>query len=429
MVVLAGLLCASAYLAWRSSADAAGAAKWEDHTQQVLVQTAQLRLATLATVRGERGYLLTHDESFLAPYATGRAQMGQTMELLDRSVADNPVQQARLDELRRRVEEHLATMEQIVALERNGEHDAALQRIRRGEGRAWIESIMAQVNAFEAAEQELLAQRQLIAQATRAREEKFEFLLGAIGLLLLLLGILATVALRRSQTREAEAVAELRRIAVTDELTGLANRREAFAAIDRLIAAARRHARPLTIAILDIDRFKLVNDTHGHPAGDEVIRAVGDAATRIMREQDLVGRLGGEEFIIAFPDCAALDAVAACERLRAAVADTPIMLGCGLALGVTVSFGVACFVAGEDRTGLIAPRRRSTLSSEERRARPGPDRSLKLCRRVEIDRAFVAEGLEAEISVIAALPAGIDPAEWERIFQIMRKHSVHRRPA
>ena len=140
---------------------------------------------------------------------------------------------------------------------------------------------------------------------------------------------------------------------MTDELTGLANRREALAAIDRMIAAARRYNRPLTLAILDIDRFKLVNDSHGHPAGDEVIRAVAEAAAKIMREHDLVGRLGGEEFIMAFPDCATSAAMAACERLREAIAQTPIILESGAALTVTISFGVARLSDSESRTTLI----------------------------------------------------------------------------
>ena len=121
-----------------------------------------------------------------------------------------------------------------------------------------------------------------------------------------------------------------------------------------MIASAKRSGRPLSLAILDIDRFKRVNDTYGHPAGDEVIKTVGNIATQVMREQDLVGRLGGEEFVVVFPDIEAERALEACERLRRAIADTPIVVESGVILKVTLSSGLAQFRDGDDRTTLIA---------------------------------------------------------------------------
>jgi len=353
LLVLAVLLLASSWLTFRTSAEDRMAQQWERHTRVVLMHTGEMRLAALSTIRGERGYLLTHDESFLAPYNDGRTRIEAALRQLTASIGDNAEQSERAARLQGTVDQHLGVMATFIAFERAGQHDRAIERIRSGEGRHSLEAILADIDAIEAQERRLLQARTAQAEAAARRESLFEYLLGVVGGLLLAMGIVASIALRVSLSREEVASAELRRVAMTDELTGLANRREALAGIDRMIAAARRFGRPLTLAILDIDRFKLVNDSHGHPAGDEVIRAVAEAAARIMREQDLVGRLGGEEFIIAFPDCAANDALAACERLRETIAQTPIMLESGIALTVTISFGVARLTESESRTMLI----------------------------------------------------------------------------
>jgi len=353
LVVLAGLLLASSWLTFRTSAEYRAAQRWELHTRDVLALTAELRLAALSTIRGERGYLLTHDESFLAPYVDGQQRMGLAIKQLQRAIGDNDAQEERAARLEGRIDHHLRLMETFIRFERNGQHELAEARIQSGEGRHSLEAINSEIDAIEAEERQLLVGRTAQAQHSAARENLFEYLLGVVGALLLAMGIIASIALRGSLAREASAAAILRRFAMTDELTGLTNRREALAGIDRMIGAARRNDRPLTLAILDIDRFKLVNDSHGHPAGDEVIRAVANASALIMRDQDLVARLGGEEFIIAFPDCATHDALAACERLREAIAQTQIVLESGTALNVTISFGVARLSGDETRTTFI----------------------------------------------------------------------------
>jgi len=353
LLVLAALLLGSSWLTFHTSAQQRIAQQWERHTRDVLALTADLRLAALSTIRGERGYLLTHDESFLVPYHQGSARMADAMPLLARAVEDNVPQRERVARLEGKVDHHLSVMGTFIGLERDGQHDVVAQRIRSGEGKHSLEAIMADLDAIEAQETRLLRERSAASLRAAERGELFEHLLGVVGGLLLVLGMLAGYALRVSLAREAAARANLHRIATTDELTGLANRREALNGIDRMIGSARRHDRPLTLAILDIDRFKLVNDSHGHPAGDEVIRAVAEAAVRIMRKRDLVGRLGGEEFIIAFPDCQTEEAVAACERLRETIERTQVALDSGVLLTVTISFGVARLSGDETRTQLI----------------------------------------------------------------------------
>ena len=354
LVALGALLALASHLADAASRQRMAAVDWEIHTLEVLETTARLRHSAVTTINKERGYLLTGDESYIAEYATSSASMRDDLDKLARQVLDNSAQSQRLAGIEARTDYHLGVLDRMISLAQDGRTAAAIARVRANEGRNSIDAIMADIDSFELAERALLAERVAAAERARARSDLMEKAMGIVGLLLLVLGTLAAIALRRSLARESAATNELRRIALTDELTGLANRRELLNSLDRMIASAKRSGRPLSLAILDIDRFKRVNDTYGHPAGDEVIKTVGNIATQVMREQDLIGRLGGEEFVVVFPDIEAERALEACERLRRAIADTPIVVESGVILKVTLSSGLAQFRDGDDRTTLIA---------------------------------------------------------------------------
>jgi two-component system cell cycle response regulator len=158
--------------------------------------------------------------------------------------------------------------------------------------------------------------------------------------------------LRRLRDELAARNAELEELARTDVLTGLANRRHADDVLRQTIAAARRHGRDLCAVLVDIDRFKAVNDVHGHAAGDAVLRAVAARLADGLREEDLAARWGGEEFLLLLPDAG--DATVVCERLRAAIADTPIRVDAAVAITITASFGWAAWGGGETAETLVA---------------------------------------------------------------------------
>lgn len=142
-------------------------------------------------------------------------------------------------------------------------------------------------------------------------------------------------------TAQKRAEDELRRMATHDHLTGLLNRGEVRA---RAIAEARRATRmgsPLSIAMVDVDHFKLVNDGFGHPVGDEALRHVALLLARNMRSYDLVGRWGGEEFLLLLPEATAAAAARVAERVRAAFAAEPFLLPDLTPYPLTVSVGVA----------------------------------------------------------------------------------------
>ncbi len=160
------------------------------------------------------------------------------------------------------------------------------------------------------------------------------------------------VVQKRADERIRELAGRLEQLAMTDELTGLANRRAFFATADRELRKSRRHASPLAFAMLDIDHFKEVNDLHGHDSGDAILKLVSRVVRSQVRDVDLPARLGGEEFGILLPDTRIEDAARSAERLRAAIAGASC-LHRGVELRVTASLGVAALGDGQDLDALM----------------------------------------------------------------------------
>jgi two-component system, cell cycle response regulator len=146
-------------------------------------------------------------------------------------------------------------------------------------------------------------------------------------------------------------------LALTDELTGLYNRRYVFAHLNELLERQGEGGGETAVMLVDIDHFKEVNDRHGHLAGDAVLRELAERAVRQLRSVDLVGRLGGEEFVVVMPDTSLAGAVVVAERLRLAVADEHfIPRGQSDTLPVTVSIGIAVTGEGPDTQDTLLKR-------------------------------------------------------------------------
>jgi diguanylate cyclase (GGDEF)-like protein len=132
----------------------------------------------------------------------------------------------------------------------------------------------------------------------------------------------------------------LRNQAIRDCLTGLYNRRYLEETLERELSRAKRKDKPLGIIMLDLDRFKQLNDTYGHEAGDHVLRTLGDLLQSHVRASDIACRYGGEEFVLILPEADAAVTFNRAEELRLAVEALPVFYR-GQQLGVTISLGVA----------------------------------------------------------------------------------------
>jgi diguanylate cyclase (GGDEF)-like protein len=139
-----------------------------------------------------------------------------------------------------------------------------------------------------------------------------------------------------------EATAKLELMAATDSLTGLPNRRSFSDGLAVEFRRSRRYSRPLAVLMLDLDNFKEMNDTHGHPFGDFLLSEVAATLGRGVRESDLVARYGGEEFVVMLPETTSEEAVAVAEKLRRAVAEREFAQG-EVRVRLRLSAGVAGF--------------------------------------------------------------------------------------
>lgn len=165
--------------------------------------------------------------------------------------------------------------------------------------------------------------------------------------------------LRRKQRADAErnSIEAGLRLAIIDPLTGAYNRRYAFPRLAGIAEQAAVEGSEFAVLVLDLDRFKSVNDRYGHATGDTVLVEVVRRLRENLLIEDLLARIGGEEFLIALPDTTAAEAHRIAERLRCVVGDTPVDGGNGVTLQVTVSIGVKTgggpMAAPEDITAMV----------------------------------------------------------------------------
>lgn len=132
---------------------------------------------------------------------------------------------------------------------------------------------------------------------------------------------------------------ELKKLAETDELTGLKNRRKFLASADKVLDRLKREGVPASMFIIDLDHFKAINDTHGHAVGDDALRHVAEQFRRALRRGDLLARIGGEEFAVLLPNTDEWGAIMVAERVRSHVAASAADTGAGK-LKLTASIGV-----------------------------------------------------------------------------------------
>ena len=230
-----------------------------------------------------------------------------------------------------------------------------------------------------------------------------------------ILRLLLTSRDKDGVTRDLErALAEQERLAVTDGLTGLYNRRFVEEMLRLETARALRTGERLGLIVVDVDHFKSVNDAHGHQAGDEVLVAIGERLVGAVRRPDVVGRYGGEEFVVILPGADAEVLLELAERCRRAIADHAFPLREGAPLPITVSLGVA---------GL--PEHAITARELVRTA----DRALYLAKaggrnRAQVGADLATPAMDPVLEPMRALPVLERVADLVDLIQAGREHST-----
>lgn len=324
------------------------------HTLNVLLVTGELKTSLNEALRGERGYLLTADARALDVYRRGRNRAPELVARLERLTRDDLRQRAYMPVLAARLETLNRVMDRTIQLRSTSWADDAMRVARAPLGPQAASDVFAVLDAVEREERRLLQLRRAEAARARANGERLSTILDIKAVLLLLVVGAAAYRTYRVQRRLAVFAQDLERAVVTDALTGLANRRAVWERLGSDVERARTSGQPLSLAVLDIDHFKRINDTHGHPAGDAVIVTAATRMTAVLRAGDFVGRIGGEEFALVMPGTDEAAAAAVCERLRLVLAAEPVTTGADRTIPITVSTGVASLIGGESGDSLFS---------------------------------------------------------------------------
>ncbi len=169
----------------------------------------------------------------------------------------------------------------------------------------------------------------------------------------LLLRINVVLKNRSEKKENSRKLEELKNLTIRDDLTGLFNSRQFYRHIAQEIERSNRYFRPLSLILMDIDKFKSLNDTYGHLFGDKILSAIGEIIKSAIIKQDTTYRYAGDEFTIILPETELEKATAVAERVRHAVEIETRVLTDHRPLSVTVSIGVVEYLAGEDTESFV----------------------------------------------------------------------------
>ncbi len=235
---------------------------------------------------------------------------------------------------------------EILTANRAGQSEAAEQLIKT-DGTAKFNELLPLVDYVQSFAKDKA--QSFVEQAERASQHMMTQVFNVIALLVTLVLATAAVVVWRVHFLQRE----LDRQATTDVLTGIANRRAFMEFVSREIERAKRYKAPFALAVVDLDWFKNVNDTNGHQTGDTVLKNFCTVCQQTVRATDTLGRIGGEEFAILFPNTALPEAKEVLERVRVAVEQAEMAMSPGAPVRITASFGLTAFVSPRSELDLL----------------------------------------------------------------------------
>lgn len=335
---------------YRASTKLVENARWVAHTHDVLTQLEATATGVTQAETELRGFLLTNQESYLAPYSAGLTETRRRLEGVRALTEDNPNQLARIHKLEPSILHRLDLLEALQKIGHDQGFGAARRILAFDHGQEYMAEIRQGIQDMEHEEQEVLASR--FSQQEKSSRRLQWMVILSCGAALFLLCISLAVVLQDLSSVEAAFRKANYRIA-HDALTGLASRHSLMAQLDFAIAYASRGGQPLSVCICDIDRFKSINDTHGHASGDEILASFGKLVRAGIRKGDIGGRLGGDEFCIVLPNTGGDRAGPLMERLREQWERLEYHSPDGRAFSVTASFGVVQYAGEKSAKALL----------------------------------------------------------------------------
>lgn len=296
----------------------------------------------LSAEAAQRAFLLTGHNNFLGPYADDTATLAKHADAAQKLFPVHSYETRQLDRVAYLLQQKRAEMDQAVRVFQKGDSASAVASVQDKVWVGYTDEIRTIINTIINKGQR--EQKDLTRHMAEGARRAQTLLVVAVSLLVLIL-VLAIYQVRTMVKVNYAFLSQLDRDATQDALTGLSNRRLFMVWLERSVALASRQQRQLAVIFIDLDGFKVVNDTHGHEAGDQLLRRVAVALRQCVRQSDLVARFGGDEFaILASEGKGALQLEHLTERLLEAVV-TAAGNDSRIVTPVSASIGVAIYPA------------------------------------------------------------------------------------
>jgi len=354
IALFAALLVVLVASARASEKERRDADAWYVHTLQVLLLTGRLNSAVQETLHAQRSYVLTAAAHYRQEESSFRRRAEGLTRYLAWVTRDNPHQHLNIAALAKAEGALFGFLDATMGLSDSARADRTIDVARRGGAMARLGQVERDLRTIQAEERRLLIERNRVRVAMENQASWQLVVLSGAGIVFFVLAVASAASARRAQNQLFALADELERWAQTDALTALPNVVFAPDVLSAEIARAGRSGAALSLAIVDVDYFKRINDRFGHLSGDDVLRAVASTARATVRGHDMLARIGGEEFAVVMPETNATEAECASNRVRLAIAGAPIRVQSGDRLSVTASAGTATLRPGESATDLIA---------------------------------------------------------------------------
>ena len=318
---------------------------WVSHTQEVIALTTKTESMIKDMVSGQRGYQLTHHNEYLEYFVYSTSNMNNVLNQLTLMTSDNPTQQQYIVELAKLSNALRLHLNKIIDLVRQDQSDAGLALLKTGEGKHTMDAIREVIKKMLDEERRLLEirfERTKLAAHESLIEIALIIAIAAVLLIVIALLIVYYMRIKQNEALEREKLLEyFEHKANTDFLTGLASRSHFFELAEHELHRTQRNKKSLSVFMMDIDFFKNINDKYGHKTGDLVLQKLADVCKNELREIDIIGRIGGEEFAFVMPETTASLALEVAERIRQILMNTRMQLDQqNKQFNFTVSIGV-----------------------------------------------------------------------------------------